>query len=130
LDRGFHYGSAPDSVVIGWNSGHAAVTLPDQHALILAGAGSGKTRVLTRRIAYLVGQLGVPPRQVLAVTHLPQVAACADQHWVVSKSLVDGNTLSTVTPVAGEHRVREIARMLGGVKITETTRQHAREMLA
>jgi DNA repair protein RecN (Recombination protein N) len=67
---------------------------------------------------------------VLAVTHLPQVAACADHHLVVSKSLQKGSTLSTVNGVQGEHRVAEIARMLGGEKLLGTTLAHAKEMLA
>jgi DNA repair protein RecN (Recombination protein N) len=66
---------------------------------------------------------------VLAVTHLPQVAACADQHWVVSKSLKEGHTQSSVNTVSGEQRVREIARMLGGERLSETTLAHAKEML-
>jgi DNA repair protein RecN (Recombination protein N) len=68
--------------------------------------------------------------QVLCVTHLPQVAATADHHWCVSKAVEEGVTLSRITVLKGEQRVEEIARMLGGVKITETTRKHAAEMLS
>ena len=57
-------------------------------------------------------------RQVLAVTHLPQVAACADHHFVVSKTARAGTTTSAVEPVVGEARVAEIARMLGGEKLS------------
>ena len=57
-------------------------------------------------------------RQVLAVTHLAQVAASADEHHVVAKTMRDGATLSTLQAVVGEARVAEIARMLGGVSIT------------
>jgi DNA repair protein RecN (Recombination protein N) len=77
----------------------------------------------------LLKQLGTD-RQVLAVTHLPQVAACADQHLVVSKSLIDGHTQSQVSPVGGEQRVREIARMLGGERLSDTTLAHAKELLS
>jgi DNA repair protein RecN (Recombination protein N) len=66
---------------------------------------------------------------VLCVTHLPQVAAAADQQWQVSKAAENGVTLSRIAVLKGEQRVEEIARMLGGVKITETTRKHAAEML-
>jgi len=67
---------------------------------------------------------------VLAVTHLAQVAACANQHWVVSKSLQGGATTSAVQPVAGEARVSEIARMLGGERLAgSTSRAHAQAML-
>jgi DNA repair protein RecN (Recombination protein N) len=84
------------------------------------------------RVAEIVGlllkQLG-RDYQVLCVTHLPQVAAMADQQWQVSKAVEAGITLSHITVLEGEPRIAEIARMLGGVKITETTRRHAAEML-
>jgi DNA repair protein RecN (Recombination protein N) len=80
-------------------------------------------------VGRLMKQLG-RERQVLAVTHLPQVAACADRHLVVSKSLQDGATASRVAPVAGEARVAEIARMLGGERLSSTSLAHAEEMLA
>ena len=73
-------------------------------------------------------QLGAG-RQVLAVTHLPQVAACADQHLVVHKQRSTQGTSSSVTPVMHDERVREIARMLGGAHLSATTLAHAREML-
>ncbi len=69
-------------------------------------------------------------QQVLCITHLPQVAACADHHCRVAKGVVDGRTTTTVTPLDLEERVAELARMLGGVTVTDTTRQHARELLA
>ncbi|NOT65301.1 MAG: DNA repair protein RecN [Methylotenera sp.] len=69
-------------------------------------------------------------RQVLVITHLPQVAALGTHHLRVSKALVDGQTLSTIAVLDEESRVQEIARMLGGIEITDTTRQHAKEMLA
>jgi DNA repair protein RecN (Recombination protein N) len=73
-------------------------------------------------------QLGVD-RQVLAVTHLPQVAACADHHLVVAKQLQGQATVSSVTAVQGEQRVAEVARMLGGERLSNTTLAHAKEML-
>ncbi|MDX9994744.1 MAG: DNA repair protein RecN [Rhodocyclaceae bacterium] len=88
------------------------------------------------RVAEIVGQmlrqLGTD-RQVLCVTHLPQVAARADWQWSIAKETRNENeggvTLSRVTPLDASGRVEEIARMLGGVKITATTRRHAQEML-
>lgn len=84
------------------------------------------------RVAEIVGQmlkqLG-SDRQVLCVTHLPQVAARADWQWSISKETRAGATVSRVTPLDESSRIEEIARMLGGVKITDTTRQHAQEML-
>ena len=79
-------------------------------------------------VGHLLKKLG-KDHQVLCVTHLPQVAAAADQQWQVSKAVEDGVTLSHIAVLDGEQRVEEIARMLGGVKITETTRKHAAEML-
>jgi DNA repair protein RecN (Recombination protein N) len=79
-------------------------------------------------VGHLLKRLG-KSFQVLCVTHLPQVAAAADQQWQVSKAVKNGVTLSHIVLLNGEHRVEEIARMLGGVKITETTRKHAAEML-
>ena len=68
-------------------------------------------------------------RQVLCVTHLPQVAARAHHHWRVLKTVVGDSASSTVEPLTDEARVEEIARMLGGARITPTTRRHASEML-
>jgi DNA repair protein RecN (Recombination protein N) len=69
-------------------------------------------------------------RQVLAVTHLPQVAACADHHLVVAKQAQGKAVESSVAPVEGEKRVAEVARMLGGERLSGTTLAHAKEMLA
>jgi DNA repair protein RecN (Recombination protein N) len=80
-------------------------------------------------VGRLMKQLG-RDRQVLAVTHLPQVAACADRHFVVSKQSRGGITRSQVEPVAGEPRVAEIARMLGGEHLSGTSLAHAQELLA
>ena len=83
-------------------------------------------------VAYQVGrlmkQLG-SRSQVLAVTHLAQVAACADHHFVVTKALQGAATVSDVQPVAGEARVGEVARMLGGERLSGTSRAHAEAML-
>lgn len=84
------------------------------------------------RVAEIVGrmlrQLGTT-RQVMCVTHLPQVAAQADWQWTIAKETRTGATVSCVTVLDAESRVTEIARMLGGEKITATTHSHAREML-
>jgi len=67
--------------------------------------------------------------QILCVTHLPQVASCGDQHWQVSKEIRAKQTLSRIHVLDAAARTEEIARMLGGAEITETTRRHAAEML-
>ncbi|MDP1897176.1 MAG: DNA repair protein RecN, partial [Sulfurimicrobium sp.] len=68
-------------------------------------------------------------RQVLCITHLPQVAALGHQHWQVSKITRDDQVVSRIAALDRFQRIEEVARMLGGVTITDTTRQHAAEML-
>ena len=89
-------------------------------------AGVGGT--VADSVGRLMKQLG-RTSQVLAVTHLAQVAACADGHFVVSKALHGKQTVSAVAPVVGEARVSEIARMLGGEKLSSTSRAHAQALL-
>ena len=89
-----------------------------------AGIGGGVAEIVGR----MLKKLGVE-RQVMCVTHLPQVAAAADQQWQVAKTATNGKVSSHVGVLDGKQRIEEIARMLGGVKITETTRKHAAEML-
>jgi DNA repair protein RecN (Recombination protein N) len=96
--------------------------------LIFDEVDSGVGGAVAETVGRLMRQLGAD-RQVLAVTHLPQVAACADHHLVVAKQMRDKVTLSTVSAAAGEQRVAEIARMLGGEKLSNTTLAHAKEML-
>jgi DNA repair protein RecN (Recombination protein N) len=79
-------------------------------------------------VGRLMRQLGAD-RQVLAVTHLPQVAACANQHLLVKKQLIGDATVSTVTPIQAGERVTELARMLGGERVMASTMTHARDML-
>jgi DNA repair protein RecN (Recombination protein N) len=84
------------------------------------------------RVAEIVGnllkQLG-RKYQVMCITHLPQVAAAANHQWQVTKSQSNGKVSNRVTVLGKQERVEEIARMLGGIKITDTTRKHAAEML-
>jgi DNA repair protein RecN (Recombination protein N) len=84
------------------------------------------------RVAEIVGrmlrELGAR-HQVMCITHLPQVAATAERQWQVSKVTRGGKVSSAVVVLDPAARIEEIARMLGGVKITETTRRHAAEML-
>ena len=89
-----------------------------------SGIGGGVAETVGRALRTLGRQ-----HQVLAVTHLPQVAACGAQHWQVSKHSGGGQTVSTIRELAGSARVEEIARMLGGETLTDTTRRHAAEML-
>lgn len=96
--------------------------------LIFDEVDSGVGGAVADRVGQLMKQLG-RDRQVLAVTHLPQVAACADHHLVVTKSSTQSSTVSTVSAVDGQGRVEEIARMLAGERLSGATVAHAREML-
>jgi len=89
-----------------------------------AGIGGAVAEVVGRKLRAL-GE----GRQVLCVTHLPQVAAQAGQQWSVDKSIDGGGARSQVRPLDEHSRIEEIARMLGGVEVTATTRKHAAEML-
>jgi DNA repair protein RecN (Recombination protein N) len=91
-----------------------------------SGIGGGVAEVVGRLLKRLGQQ-----RQVLCVTHLPQVASQANQHFQVAKGATDaGKTVSRIDVLDNKARVEEVARMLGGIEITETTRKHARELLA
>ncbi len=89
-----------------------------------AGIGGRVAEVVGRLLRSLGRQ-----HQVLAVTHLPQVAACAEHQFQVAKTASDGVATTSITSLTDKTRVEEIARMLGGIKITEATRKHAAEML-
>ncbi len=89
------------------------------------GIGGGVAEVVGK----LLKQLG-ENRQVLVITHLAQVAAQAAQHLQVSKTQIDGKTISHIQRLSEAERVEEIARMSGGLEITDATRRHAKEMLS
>jgi DNA repair protein RecN (Recombination protein N) len=102
--------------------------LGQAETLIFDEVDSGVGGAVAETVGRLMKQLG-KDRQVMAVTHLPQVAACADQHLVVAKRSDKTGTASSVGAVDSEQRVAEIARMLGGEKLSGTTLAHAKEML-
>ena len=102
--------------------------LGQAQTLIFDEVDAGVGGAVADTVGRLMKQLG-KDRQVMAVTHLPQVAACADHHLVVAKRSEQGVTISRVDHVSGEQRVAEIARMLGGERLSSTTLAHAKEML-
>ena len=102
--------------------------LGQAQTLVFDEVDSGVGGTVAQTVGRLMRQLG-QDRQVMAVTHLPQVAAFAHQHLVVSKHSEQGTTLSTVEHVTGKLRVTEIARMLGGERLSGATLAHATEML-
>jgi len=89
-----------------------------------AGIGGRVAEVVGRKLRSMAAR-----HQVLCVTHLPQIASLADRHYAVRKRVERGRTTTEIAPLDPEERVEEIARMLGGEKLTETARHHAREMV-
>jgi len=89
-----------------------------------AGIGGGTAEVVGRKLADLSKS-----HQVICITHLAQIARFGDQHFRIDKEVVDGRTITVIDPIHRKKRVQEIARMLGGEKITRKTLEHAREML-
>jgi DNA repair protein RecN (Recombination protein N) len=89
-----------------------------------AGIGGAIAEVIGRKLKELSKH-----HQVICVTHLPQIACFADRHHSVKKEVKGGRTVTVVNPLEGETITEEIARMLGGVKVTEKTRAHAKEMI-
>ena len=89
-----------------------------------AGIGGGVAELVGRKLAGLSRS-----HQILCITHLPQIAKYADHHFRISKTVAKGRTRTSIAPLNATERVEELARMLGGEKITSTTRAHAKEML-
>ena len=90
-----------------------------------SGIGGATSELVGRKLKNVAGR-----QQVLCITHLPQVAAFADQHLRVEKRVEDGRTSTRVVVLEGRDRTREVARMLAGATITESAVSHAAEMLS
>ncbi len=89
-----------------------------------AGIGGGVAEVVGKKLADLAAH-----HQVICITHLPQIAKFGDQHYSISKHVTKGRTRTSISLLSDKDRYKEIARMLGGEKITQATLEHAREML-
>ncbi len=89
-----------------------------------AGIGGGTAEVVGRKLSDLARH-----HQIICITHLPQIAKFGEHHFRISKHVDDGRTKTAIQPLSREDRTKEIARMLGGEKITQTTLDHARELL-
>jgi DNA repair protein RecN (Recombination protein N) len=89
-----------------------------------AGVGGSVAQAIGQRL-----HLASHSHQVLCITHLPQIAAFADAHYRVDKLTQRGRTITRVVQLSEDDRVEELARMLGGAKVTESARQHARELI-
>jgi DNA repair protein RecN (Recombination protein N) len=108
--------------VISTKSGHIPTLVFDE---VDSGIGGSVAEIVGQKLRTLGAE-----HQVFCVTHLPQVAALADRQLQVSKLTGDNTTRTRIRPLDREERIDELARMLGGVKITKQTREHAREMMA
>ena len=89
-----------------------------------AGIGGGVAEVVGKKLAALAAY-----HQIICITHLPQIAKFGDHHYRISKHVADGRTQTTIQPLNDNERLTEIARMLGGAKMTRATLDHASEML-
>jgi DNA repair protein RecN (Recombination protein N) len=89
-----------------------------------AGIGGRVAEIVGKKLKQVAAH-----HQVISVTHLPQIAAMADAHFVVQKEVEKGRTFTRVNQLSEQERIGELARMLGGVKITEQTRRHAEELV-
>ena len=89
-----------------------------------AGIGGGVAEVVGQKLNDLAEH-----HQIICITHLPQIAKFGDSHYCISKSIFEGRTLTTIQPLDKPQRIKELARMLGGVEITPATLAHARELL-
>ncbi len=85
---------------------------------------SGRTAQAVSEKIYLVAR----ERQVICITHLPQIAAMADHHYLIEKEAVDGGTISSIHALYGDEITSELSRLIGGAEITETTMESAREL--
>ena len=100
---------------------HGATLIFDE---VDAGIGGAVAEAVGRKLA----QLG-RTRQVLCITHLPLIAAFAEHHIAVTKRVHGGRTTSSARPLSTTERVAELARMLGGARLTRETREHAEHLL-
>jgi DNA repair protein RecN (Recombination protein N) len=89
-----------------------------------AGIGGRVAEIVGKKLKQVAAR-----QQVLSVTHLPQIAALADAHYVVEKEVEQGRTFTRVKQLSERDRIAEIARMLGGIKITDQARRHAEELV-
>ncbi len=90
-----------------------------------AGIGGGVAEIVGHKLKALAAH-----HQVVCITHLPQIAKFGDHHYKIAKAVHQGRTRTTIAPLSDGERLEEMARMLGGIKITRRTLDHAREMLA
>jgi DNA repair protein RecN (Recombination protein N) len=103
------------------NSGSQRTLVFDE---IDTGIGGSAAEAVGKKLKKLAAS-----NQVLCVTHLPQIATFADNHYLIEKKEAEGRTRTRVRLITGQERTEEVARMLSGAKLTDTSRKHAQQML-
>jgi len=110
------------------SSARASTRTPAQRTMVFdeidTGIGGRAAEAVGKKLKSLARS-----NQVLCVTHLPQIATFADHHYVIEKKERSGRTRTTIRLVSGEERTEEVARMLSGAKLTDTSRKHAEQMI-
>jgi len=89
-----------------------------------AGIGGSVAEAVGKKLSKLARY-----HQIICITHLPQIAKFGDNHFRITKNVSQGRTITSINPLNEKDRIKEIARMLGGMEITKTTLEYAREML-
>ena len=110
------------------SASHAPIRPPAQRTMVFdeidTGIGGRAAEAVGKKLKSLARS-----NQVLCVTHLPQIATFADHHYVIEKKERNGRTRTTIRLIVGEERTEEVARMLSGAKLTDTSRKHAEQMI-
>ena len=106
------------------SSGNCIFVGTERTSVLIDAGISGRTAQMVSEKMNVIGK----SHQVICITHLPQIAAMADVHFLIEKSVVGENTVSRIRPLEKEESVAELARMIGGVAITDTVLKSAREM--
>ena len=101
---------------------------PFEYELIVSADGQDGTREAAEAVGKKLKELAAT-KQVLCITHLPQIASFADQHFLIEKKESGGRTKTYVRPLGPEERTKELARMISGAKLTDTSIKHAEQML-
>jgi DNA repair protein RecN (Recombination protein N) len=118
-----------ESFAAGAGHGKRKAQLPTPRMLVFdeidIGIGGRAAEAVGRKLKTLSKR-----QQVVCITHLPQIAAFADQHFLIEKADKDGRTRTSIRRMEEGERAREVARMLSGAKLTETSLEHARQLLA
>ena len=99
----------------------------DVPSMVFDEVDAGVSGVAAQRVGEKLGKLSMV-KQVICITHLPQIAAMADSHFEIEKNVEENETVTSIHPLSEEDSVRELARMLGGAKITDSVLANASEM--